>query len=243
MRLHTNPASPFGRKVVVVAHEKGLLSAIEIAARQLTPVTPNEAVVADNPIGKIPCLVTDEGMALFDSRVIAEYLDSIGHGPKLFPPAGQERFSTLRLHALGDGILDAAVLTRYETFVRPEALRWDDWVAGQKLKITRALDHLEAEPKEPRGAPRHRHDHDRLRPGLSRFPHAGRALAEHAAGAGRLVRALRRAALDAGDRARLSRLRARGGPSHGRDRGPAPAPGPGRRPGPHSGPRGHPVPA
>lgn len=151
MRLHTNPASPFGRKVVVVAHEKGLLSAIEIATRQLTPVTPNEAVVADNPIGKIPCLVTDEGVALFDSRVIAEYLDSIGHGPRLFPPAGQERFSTLRLQALADGILDAAVLTRYETFVRPEALRWADWVAGQKLKITRALDHLEAEPKSLEG--------------------------------------------------------------------------------------------
>ncbi len=147
MRLHTNPASPFGRKTVVVAHEKGLLSRIEIAARALTPVAPNDAVVADNPIGKIPCLVTDEGLALFDSRVIAEYLDSIGSGPVLFPPAGSERFSTLQLQALGDGILDAAVSTRYETFLRPEALRWADWVAGQKLKIARALDHLEADPK------------------------------------------------------------------------------------------------
>ncbi len=144
MRLHTNPASPFGRKVVVVAHEKGLASRIEILNRQLTPVAPNEAVVADNPLGKIPCLVTDDGLALYNSRVIAEYLDGQGTGPALFPPAGRERLVTLALQALGDGILDAGVATRYETFLRPEPLRWAEWIAGQKLKITRSLDHLEA---------------------------------------------------------------------------------------------------
>jgi glutathione S-transferase len=108
-------------------------------------VAPDAAVVADNPLGKIPCLVTDEGLALYDSRVIAEYLDSQGAGPALFPAAGPERLVTLALQALGDGILDAGVATRYETFLRPEALRWSEWVAAQKLKITRSLDHLEAD--------------------------------------------------------------------------------------------------
>jgi glutathione S-transferase len=145
MRLHTNPASPFGRKVMIVVLEKGLEDRVEAASRQVSPVAPNAAVVADNPLGKIPCLVTDDGLALYDSRVIAEYLDGQGAAPVLFPAAGRERLVTLGLQALGDGILDAGVATRYETFLRPEALRWSEWVAGQKLKITRSLDHLEAD--------------------------------------------------------------------------------------------------
>jgi glutathione S-transferase len=145
MRLHTNPASPFGRKVMIVVLEKGLEARVEATSRQVSPVAPNAAVVADNPLGKIPCLVTDDGLALYDSRVIAEYLDGQGAAPTLFPAAGRERLVTLALQALGDGILDAGVATRYETFLRPEALRWSEWVAAQKLKITRSLDHLEAD--------------------------------------------------------------------------------------------------
>lgn len=144
MRLHTNPASPFGRKIMVILLEKGLEGRVEVTNRQVSPVAPNDAVTADNPLGKIPCLVTDDGVRLYDSRVIAEYLDGQGGEPVLFPPAGPARLETLTLQALGDGILDAAVGTRYETFLRPETLRWADWIRGQKLKIARSLDHLEA---------------------------------------------------------------------------------------------------
>lgn len=145
VKLHTSPASPFGRKVMVVLHETGQLERVERRDASLTPLAPDPAVVAANPLGKIPCLELDDGTALFDSRVICEYLDGLHDGPRLLPEAGPDRFRVLCLQALGDGILDAAVGLRYETFLRPESLRWPDWIAAQKLKITRALDRLEQE--------------------------------------------------------------------------------------------------
>ena len=105
---------------------------------------PDLALVADNPLGKIPCLVLDDGGALYDSRVICEYLDTLHQGARLFPAGGAERWEALRLQALADGIMDAALLTRYETFLRPEALRWTAWVDGQLDKVARALDRIEA---------------------------------------------------------------------------------------------------
>ena len=142
MRLHTSGASPFGRKVKVAAIELGLFDRIEILNQQLTPLAPSAAVVADNPLGKIPCLVTDSGTPLFDSRVIAEYLDSLVAEPALFP-TGARRWPALVLQALGDGIMDAGVLTRYEQAVRGEGERSAAWAEGQLGKIERALDHLE----------------------------------------------------------------------------------------------------
>jgi glutathione S-transferase len=144
MRLYTNPASPFGRKVKVLAHETGLFEQLEVLDEVLTPVAPSDAVSTANPLGKIPCLVTREGMALYDSRVICEYLDGLHGGRPMFPAEGA-RWRALTLQALGDGIMDAGVATRYETFLRPEALRWPDWVQAQKFKIGRALDRLEGE--------------------------------------------------------------------------------------------------
>jgi glutathione S-transferase len=145
MLLHTSPASPFGRKVAVVLHETGLWPKVERRDASLTPLAPDEAVCAANPLGKIPCLELDEGGVLYDSRVICEYLDGLHDGPKLFPESGPARFEALRLQALADGMLDTAVGLRYETFLRPEALRWSDWIVAQKAKITRALDRLESE--------------------------------------------------------------------------------------------------
>ena len=84
-------------------------------------------------------------MALFNSRVICEYLDSLHGGRRMFPAPGPARWTALRRQAAADGILDAAVGTRYETFLRPEERRWPDWVAGQKAKVRGALDALEAE--------------------------------------------------------------------------------------------------
>lgn len=145
MRLHTSPASPFGRKVAVVLHETGLWPKVERRDASLSPIAPDPAVVAANPLGKIPCLELEDGTALYDSRVICEYLDGLHDGPKLFPAEESARFEALRLQALADGILDAAVGVRYETFLRPESLRWPDWIAAQKQKVVRALDRLERE--------------------------------------------------------------------------------------------------
>ena len=145
MKLHHHVTSPYVRKVMAVAIETGLEARLEPVTAMMTPVKPDADLARDNPLGKVPCLVTDEGVALFDSRVICEYLDSLHDGPKMFPPAGPARWSALRRQAQGDGIMDAAVLTRYETFLRPEERRWPEWIEGQKLKFRRALDSLEAE--------------------------------------------------------------------------------------------------
>ena len=145
MQLHYNVASPFVRKVMAVAIETGLFERIEPVKRLPSPVAPVAEVNADNPLGKIPCLLTDDGMALYDSRVICEYLDSLHHGPRMFPPAGAARWAALRRQALADGIMDAGVLTRYETFVRPQEARWEAWIDNQKQKFRRGLDALEHE--------------------------------------------------------------------------------------------------
>ena len=145
MKLHYSPASPYVRKVRVVAIETGLMDGIDLANVTISPVGPDADVCADNPVGKIPTLVRDDGDALFDSRVICEYLDSLHDGARMFPDKGDARWTVLRWQALADGILDAAVGTRYETFLRPENLRWPDWVGAQMHKIRRSLDALEGE--------------------------------------------------------------------------------------------------
>jgi len=145
MKLYFNPASPYVRKVRVTAHELGLGDRIELISITLTPVSPHEALRASNPIGKIPALVLDDGTALYDSPVVCEYLDALAGGNRIFPAAGAARWTALRRQAIADGIMDAAVLTRYEEAVRPKELRWQAWVDGQFLKIRTALDVLEKE--------------------------------------------------------------------------------------------------
>lgn len=144
MKLWFNPASPFARKARIVARECGLIGRIEELDTAVSPVAPNADLARANPLIKIPALTLDDGATLYDSRVICEYLDAAG-GAKLFPLSGSERWQALRLQSLCDGILDAAVLTRYEVAVRPEPLRWQDWIAGQRAKIDGGLRALEAE--------------------------------------------------------------------------------------------------
>lgn len=144
MRLLYNRASPFARKARIVAREAGVAGRIEEVDTTVSPVETNLALAADNPLAKIPTLLADDGAVLYDSRVICEYLDALGGG-RLFPAHGAARWNALRLQSLCDGILDAAVLARYETAIRPEALRWADWIAGQRGKIERGLDALERE--------------------------------------------------------------------------------------------------
>jgi glutathione S-transferase len=145
VQLYFNPASPYVRKVRITAHELGLSEKIELISVSLTPVSPHAGVRASNPLGKIPALIIEGGVTLYDSPVICEYLDALAGGSRIFPPAGPARWTALRRQALADGIMDAAVLTRYEQAVRPKELQWPDWVQGQLLKIRSALDALERE--------------------------------------------------------------------------------------------------
>ncbi len=142
MKLYYSATSPFVRKCLVTAHELGLRTSIELVAAAPHPVNRDRTLVACNPLGKVPTLVTEEGSALYDSRVICEYLNAVGDG-HLLPANGPTRWAALTDQALADGLMDAAVLTRYETAVRPEALRWSEWVDGQLDKVTCALDEFE----------------------------------------------------------------------------------------------------
>ncbi|MEC8851852.1 MAG: glutathione S-transferase, partial [Pseudomonadota bacterium] len=139
MKLYFSPASPYVRKVTVVAHETGQFAGLELVTERSSPVNPNPEVAVANPLVKVPTLVPDAGPALFDSPVICEYLDSLHDGAKLFPAAGSARWLALRNQALADGILDAAILYRYEITLRPEALRWSDWLDGQMAKVNAAI--------------------------------------------------------------------------------------------------------
>jgi glutathione S-transferase len=145
VKLRTNKASPFARKARMLARETGLASRIEEIETTVSPVKPNEDLARENPLVKIPALITDDGELLYDSGVICEYLDTLHDGRKMFPAAGPQRFAALRRQALTDGILEAAVLTRYELAVRPETLRWKDWIEGQKRKVFGGLGVLERE--------------------------------------------------------------------------------------------------
>jgi glutathione S-transferase len=144
MRVHVNPASPFARKVRIVARESKTLERLQEVETAVSPVAPNSDLANANPLIKIPALILDDGTVLYDSRVICEYLDSLGSAA-LFPASGPERWNALRLQALCDGILDAAVLTRYETAVRPQELQWLNWIAGQRKKIEGGIAALERE--------------------------------------------------------------------------------------------------
>src|SRR5512134_1108855 len=142
MKLRYSPTSPFVRKVTVTALETGLHDRIERVPTDTRE--PRPEFLADNPLGKVPTLITDDGLPLFDSRVICEYLDSLHDGHKLFPVDIPARWRTLRLMTLADGILDAGVLRRMET-LRPEKEQSPAWIEQQKTKVARGLDMLERE--------------------------------------------------------------------------------------------------
>jgi glutathione S-transferase len=144
MKLYYAKASPFVRKCLVLAHEAGIADKIELAEVGTTPINVHADVAKSNPIKKIPALDTDEGITLFDSPVICEYLDSIHSGAKMFPAAGTDRWRALRQQALGDGLMDAAILWIYEGRIRPAELRFEPWVDAQMAKVDGALDDLEA---------------------------------------------------------------------------------------------------
>jgi glutathione S-transferase len=147
MKLAFSTASPYVRKVMIVAHECGLADRIEKVPTAVRPDQPNTALGRDNPLMKVPTLTTDGGEVLYDSRVICAYLDSLHSGRRLIPDAGGARWKAMRLEAQGDGITDAGILVRYETTLRPDALRWKEWIDGQTQKVMQGLDALEKEPE------------------------------------------------------------------------------------------------
>ena len=127
----------------MAAHELGLADQITLEVAAASPVTPNMALAASNPLGKIPTLLLDDGRGLYDSGVIVGYLDSLSE-KSLTPKEGDARWAVLTEHAAADGLMEAALLARYETALRPEPLRWAEWVQGQMGKIHRALDMFES---------------------------------------------------------------------------------------------------
>ncbi len=142
MKLHHSPTSPYVRKVIVVAIEKGLDAQIEKMPTAASPIKREASLTSNNPLGKVPCLITDDGQALFDSAVIVAYLDTL-EGPALTPADSKGRFASMTLESLADGFLDAGILLRYEGALRPADKQWKDWTDGQMAKITGAMDALE----------------------------------------------------------------------------------------------------
>lgn len=140
MQLRYSATSPYVRKVVIAAAELGLDDKIERVTTD--PWSPETDLRKSNPLSKIPCLITDEGNAIYDSPVICEYLNTIANGT-LYPTETEARFKTLTLAAAADGLLDAGVLLVVERMRRPEELRWDWWIERQITNIRSAFAVLE----------------------------------------------------------------------------------------------------
>lgn len=142
MKIFFSSASPYVRKVMVLAHETGL--ELEKLSQTVSPVDRDMSVVDRNPTGKLPTLILDDGSALYDSRLITRWMDEQHSAARMYPEA-PELWTVLRREALADGLLDAALLARYETAMRPEDKLWPEWLSGQMEKIESSLDQLERE--------------------------------------------------------------------------------------------------
>jgi glutathione S-transferase len=145
MKLHWSLASPFVRKVMVVAHEAGIADRLKLIETTVSMGEANPVVQRANPLSKIPTLILEDGTSLYDSRAICEYLDSLHDRPKLFPPAPQ-RWDALRRHCLGDGLMDTLILWRQER-LKPPARQTPEWLAtfARKIEVTLAQLDVEAD--------------------------------------------------------------------------------------------------
>lgn len=149
--LRSSPPSPFGRKIKIAASLLGLTDQIKIEMTDTND--PSDSIRKQNPLGKIPALILEDGSVLFDSPVILEYLDTFAGGGKILPRDGNARWDALRLHAIADGIMDAALLQVYEKRFRPEEHWVAKWTDYQAEKVKRTLDVLEASPPAMTGTP------------------------------------------------------------------------------------------
>ncbi|NOX73141.1 MAG: glutathione S-transferase [Alphaproteobacteria bacterium] len=142
MKLYQSPTSPFARKVIVLLKETGQTDDVELVGAAGTPLNADNMPTAHNPLGKIPALEREDGPALFDSRVICQFLDARAGG--VLYPAAPRRWDCLTLEAMADGIVDAAILMVYEARIRPADIQMEAWVEGQWRKVSRALDAIES---------------------------------------------------------------------------------------------------
>ncbi len=146
MRLRSSGPSPFGRKIKIAARHLGLMDRIEVIATSTED--PADPVRSDNPLGKIPVLILDDGRTVYDSRVILETLDHMAGGDAIIPKDWDARLAALTLQALADGIMDASILVIYEARMRPAELHHEPWVERQRDKIRRGLAALQATPPD-----------------------------------------------------------------------------------------------
>jgi len=146
MILRSSPSSPFGRKVRLAVALLGFDAEVKIEPADTADI--NDSVRRQNPLGKIPVLIAEDGVAYYDSRVILEYLDERAGGGKIVPREPQARLSALRLQALCDGILDASILTIYEARWRKPETHEPKWLEHQAGKVARGLAALEASPPQ-----------------------------------------------------------------------------------------------
>jgi glutathione S-transferase len=143
VKLFYSPTSPYVRKVMACAIMRGIEGRIE-----KIPTNPHQSLpelLEKNPLSKVPCLITDDGVSLFGSQLICEYLDTLGEALPLFPPSAAARWRALRYQSVGDGILDAAVPCRGE-LARPKEAARDAQIERYKAAMARAVDVLESDP-------------------------------------------------------------------------------------------------
>ena len=144
MILRSSPASPFVRKVRIATRLLGLDSKVEETSVALDD--PADNIRVQNPLGKIPALILEDGTCYYDSRVILEYLDHLAGGGRIIPREPKPRFDALCMQALCDGILDACVLQVYENRYRPPEMKVASWLERQADKVARGLAALDAAP-------------------------------------------------------------------------------------------------
>src|ERR1043166_6611166 len=149
--LRTGFGSPFGRKARIAVSVLGLDNKVKIepASNQ----DPADPISKQNPLGKVPVLILDDGSTLFDSPVILEYFDVMAGGGRILPKETKARFDALRLEALADGILDASILVVYEGRYRPAEMAVQKWLDHQNAKVARGLTAIEAAPPGLGAAP------------------------------------------------------------------------------------------
>ena len=144
LTVRTSFGSPFGRKARIAVNVLGLDGKVKVESA--TTTDPSDPLRKQNPLGKIPVLILDDGSAIYDSPVILEYLDHLAGGGKILPKDFNARLDTLKLQALADGIMDASILIVYEGRYRPAEKHEQKWLDLQQGKIDRGLASLEAAP-------------------------------------------------------------------------------------------------
>jgi glutathione S-transferase len=143
MKLLYQTHSPYARKALVFAHEVGIAGRIQVVHHETSPTNRNEAVFAENPLGKVPVLLRPGLEPIFDSDVICAYLDTLHDGRRLAPPEGEARWQALRIQAVAQGLADAGIAIRWETVRRPAELRYPPLRDGYTAKLIASYDWLE----------------------------------------------------------------------------------------------------